>query len=92
MNIRLLWRRWVLRFVPNLGPKKRGDVDPPWKTGKAIRIQSGLRGQEKLEIIIHECLHAAFWMIDEEYVHTFAEDIAKVLWDLGLRWKDEDDE
>jgi len=92
MLIKLLWKRWKLRFVPTLAKDKRGDIDPPETVGKTIRVLSGLKGQEKLEIIIHESLHAAFWFLDEEYVHTFAEDIAKVLWDLGLRWKDENDE
>ena len=83
MTIRLLGKRWKLRFVPNL--TNRGDCDPPDRPSKEIRVSSGLRGEERLEVTLHELLHAAGWHIDEGFVEQFAGDAARALWRLGYR-------
>ena len=57
MRIRVLNRFWNLRFAPNLA--NRGDCDPPDKPGKEIRVSSTLRGEERLEVLVHELVHAA---------------------------------
>jgi len=57
MRIRVLNRFWNLRFAPNLA--NRGDCDPPDKRGKEIRISTALRGEERLEVVIHELVHYA---------------------------------
>jgi hypothetical protein len=44
-----------------------------------------LQGEEKLEVVIHELVHAAGWHIDEEFTEIFAKDVARVLWRLGYR-------
>jgi hypothetical protein len=84
MRVNVLGKRWRLRFVPNLGAN-RGDCDPPDRKRKEIRVESGLRGEERLEVVIHELVHAAGWHIDEGFVERFAEDAARVLWRLGYR-------
>lgn len=83
MKIRILGRDWMLRFVPRLG--NRGDCDPPSQPVKAIRIAQSLRGEERLEVILHELVHAAGWHLDENYAEQFAADVARVLWRLGYR-------
>lgn len=83
MIVTILGRRWNLRYVPNLGDK-RGDCDAPNKPGKEIRVWQGVKDdQEFLEVVAHECLHAAHWSIDEEFVTRFAEDLARILTKLG---------
>jgi hypothetical protein len=84
MQVRILGKRWVLRFVPSLGGN-RGDCDPPDRPGKEIRIAAGLRGEERLEVLVHELVHAAGWHIDEEFVERFASDVACILSRLGYR-------
>jgi hypothetical protein len=84
MQVRMLGKRWRLRLVPNLGAN-RGDCDPPERPGKEIRIAAGLRGEERLEVLVHELVHAAGWHIDEAFVERFARDVARVLWRLGYR-------
>jgi hypothetical protein len=74
---------WTLRFAPNLA--NRGDCDPPDKPGKEIRVSSSLQGEERLEVLIHELVHAAGWHIAEGFTETFARDAARVLWRLGYR-------
>jgi hypothetical protein len=84
MQVRMFGKRWRLRFVPNLGAN-RGDCDGPAQARKEIRVASGLRGEERLEVLIHEMVHAAGWHIDESFVERFAQDAARVLWRLGYR-------
>ena len=83
MRIRVLNRFWNLRFAPNLA--HRADYDPPDERGKEIRVSSTLKGEEKLEVIVHELVHAAGWHIDEKFAERFAGDAARVLWRLGYR-------
>lgn len=82
---------WNLRF-PNLDiSKHRGYCDPPSKKNKEICVASSLDGEEKLSVLIHECLHAASWtQFSEEFVNELSEDIARALWRLGYRCQDED--
>ena len=65
-RFKILGRFWRLRFAPNMA--NRGDCDPPSQRKKEIRISSTLRGEERLEVLLHELLHAAGWHIDEAFV------------------------
>ena len=46
---------------------------------------SALHGEERLEVLLHELVHAAGWHIDEAFVERFASDAARALWRLGYR-------
>lgn len=83
IRIKILGKLWRLRFAPNMA--NRGDCDPPQQAGKEIRISSALRDEERLEVLIHEFVHAAGWHIDETFVEQFARDAARALWRLGYR-------
>jgi hypothetical protein len=83
MRLTILGKRWNLRFARNL--KNRGDCDPPAAPGKEIRVESSLRDEERLEVLIHELAHAGMWNLDEEFVDQFARDAARALWRLGYR-------
>ena len=83
MRIKILGKVWKLRFAPNMSA--RGDCQPPTMPGKEIRISSTLHGEERLEVLIHEFVHAAGWHIDETFVEQFAHDTARALWRLGYR-------
>lgn len=83
VRITLLGKRWNLRFVPLV--KNDGDCDSPNTPGKEIRIDNRLSGERLLEILIHECRHAADWSRDEEFIAQEAKDMARVLWKLGYR-------
>lgn len=92
MRVKILNRFWNLRFVPNLGTRNGdriyGDCSPPTDKNKEIRIWQGAKGEEELDTIIHECLHASGWILDEEFVNDFANDCARILWKLGYRKND----
>ena len=84
MRIKVLGKLWSLSFTPNLGPGVDGDCSEPDKVGKQIRIRAGLRGQECLETLIHECLHAADWHKDESWIEQVAHDIARAAFRPGV--------
>ena len=65
--------------MSNLG-NARGSCDPPTKPNKEIKILSSLKGQEKLEVMLHEILHAALWDLDEQAIEETAADAARALW------------
>jgi len=99
MKARILNKIWQVMFVsPSLlkGKKKhansksitedaRGDCDAPTTKNKTIRISNSLLPQEELEVTIHEALHAADWYKDEEWITPVADDIARLLYNLGWR-------
>ena len=87
MRIKIGNKYWKLIFV-ELDEETGGECDSPDTNGKEIRIATDLKDQDKLEVIIHELLHAADWSKDEEWVEVIADDIARTLWKLG--WKNED--
>ena len=53
--------------------------------GRKIKIRKTLRAERQLEVVIHECLHAAHWDLDETAITETAEDLARVLWRLGYK-------
>jgi hypothetical protein len=84
VTITILGRRWNLRFG-NAGKGHVGRCDPPDKPKKEIVVSPRVKGQLRLDTIIHECTHAAGWHIDEPFVEQFATDLARTLWRLGYR-------
>lgn len=84
MNITVRGKRWKLVFERLRDAWKCwGMCDAPTTRGKRIRIDSRLTGQHRLEILLHEILHAAHWDASEELVAEFAEDAARILTQLG---------
>ena len=85
MKARLRGKYWGITRTKNL--KSRGDIDNPTVKSKKIRVSTKIEdnSEELLEVVIHECLHGLFWDISEEAVTESAQDLAKVLYDLGAR-------
>lgn len=77
MRVKILNRRYDLRFVRTRAYD--GECDPPTKANKEIRIRNSLKGEKRLDAVIHECLHAAGWHLDEEFIGEFASDLARIL-------------
>ena len=70
---------WNLRYVPQLS--LRGYCDSPENKNKEIVIWQGLKGQELLEVLVHEMLHAcAYKALSEEFVTEAADDISRAIW------------
>lgn len=84
MRIKILGKCWELVFKPLRSDD--GYCDPPELPRKQIQINERLRGERRLEVLIHEMLHAADWHKDEDaWIVPVAHDIARVLWKVGYR-------
>ena len=55
-----------------------------------ILIDSSLRGSRRLEIEIHEFLHAANPSLSEDHVAVQAKDLSVILWKLNYRIEKKD--
>lgn len=77
----------MLRFC-KLPRKTRGLCDAPSTKGKTIKIAKHLEGEERLEVLIHEMLHAGLWDLAEEAVAELAKDLARELTRLGYEQQD----
>lgn len=86
-RVKINHRYWTL-VRDRLPPDVDGRCDSPELTNKKIRVRPSLKGERGLTVTIHELLHAGQWNLDEEFVTNLAEDIGKVLWNLGYRSTD----
>ena len=55
------------------------------RTDRKLAIKSGVKGLERLDTIVHECLHACYPDLNEDAVNDGAGDMARLLWRLGYR-------
>ena len=72
---------WLLRFS-RLRGKAMGWC---YFDTKKILVDSRLKGKDRLDVLIHEMLHAHHRQLSEEAVTQTASDIAEVLWKIGYR-------
>jgi len=52
---------------------------------KLILVRANRPPKKDLENVIHEALHAAVWIMSEEWVANTARDITRLLWRDGWR-------
>jgi hypothetical protein len=84
VHVLIRGRRWELVFGKLL-EDDRGRCDNPNKKGKRISIDEDLCGEELIEVLVHEAIHASSWDLDEDAVTETAEGISRLLWKLGYR-------
>lgn len=82
-----LWRYTRLRGAAD-GWSYLPDAKNP-KAGRKILIDSRLTKRRRLEIEIHEALHAIFPQIAEEEITQAGIDMSRILWALGYRIKED---
>lgn len=92
MRVTICGKRWDYREVTNLGKDSHGcrclgRCSPPDEPNRYIRVLKGLDDKERLEVRLHEMLHAGAWeVLDEQWVDTFAKDAAAILYEkFGYR-------
>ncbi len=83
-SIVLRGKRFAFKKSGNL-KKLYGYCTSPLDTNRAIIIDKNLKGQQELDTIIHEMLHACFWDVGEDAIGEAASDIAKALWRMGFK-------
>jgi len=77
---KLRGRMWEVERVARLPGRARGMCDSPDTPGKRIQVLKRLKGEELLEVLLHEAIHACVWDLDEEAVAELAADIARMIW------------
>lgn len=79
MRFTINGKRYELELDADLPPGTRGLCDAPTRSHKKIKVSARVKPDEMLEVVLHECLHAALWSISEEDVDHTARDLAKVI-------------
>lgn len=82
MRFRIGGRYWDFRFYRCRAKNEQGWCD---QDRKQILVDQKARGKRRLEICIHEMLHAADWHKSEEWVQDTGHELANALWRLGYR-------
>jgi len=88
MHVNIKGNKWGVIFCPlkeiptKVGETFLGLCDYENKT---IFIADSTRGEEKLDTLTHEVLHALDDKLGEKEVKYLSEGVAKVLWKLGYR-------
>ena len=85
MRVDLRGKRWKLEVLEYLPDGSCGSIDPDGVVNKRILISSSQTPIDKLDTVIHECLHACVPDLDEDCVTETATGIAKVLHRMGCR-------
>lgn len=62
-----------------------GCCDQPKGGRPALMITTDLNTKNGLISLIHECLHALAWSVDEDKVNQVSKDVGRLLWRLGYR-------
>ncbi len=65
--------------------KDLGLCDAPDTKGKAIYLNTSLRGKELLRVAIDEAIHACFWDLDNDMVGEASYAMSEFLHALGFR-------
>lgn len=81
-KIRIRGREYWLRFARIEGDEYGLCDNPRKRPPREIIIDDRLEGEKRLEIVIHECLHAACWDLAEDAVEETARDLARILTQL----------
>jgi hypothetical protein len=91
-RICLRGRRYRILLATKLGSDNApldGDCSNPIYPDRIIRYYVGLRGENRLNVLIHEMLHACFWDVREEGIEEASTDASRVLWRVGYRNDDD---
>ena len=85
MRVLIRGKVWQLIEQRTLPDGRNGDCDGPDTKGKQIRILRALSGKPLLDTLVHEVLHAALWDLGEGPVLSLANEVARSLWQNGVR-------
>jgi hypothetical protein len=88
MSIWIGEQRWTIHRTPRLSPDRDGECDYAART---IRVRASLAGEELMEVVVHEMIHARWPDLSEEAVMEFGQEISGTLYGLGFRHEEEHD-
>lgn len=79
MKAKIGGKRWDIVFTHCIASDRDGDCYPPHGKPRKIRVRRDLPQERELEILIHEVLHAALWIVDEDVIAETARDLQTIL-------------
>lgn len=82
-------KKWRVRVRKHPAKDHYAKIDHPETKNKAIWVNPKLSGFVRLRSLLHEAWHAVDWDLDEDAVIENAECVARFLWRMGYRSKDE---
>jgi hypothetical protein len=82
--VKLAGKVWPVRYCKLGRQRAWGECDSPEKRNHEIRIDERLTGLKRLEITLHELMHADDFDIPENVVKHKARRLAKALSQLGF--------
>jgi hypothetical protein len=87
---RLGGKKWKIRFVlsKEIPSDRWADCSHPSDKNREIRVRRTLRGEERLETILHEALHALYPDESESVIDSQGKDLANLMWRCGYRHTD----
>lgn len=86
-GVKWLWRYTQLKGLAVGWTYMPDPKNPTMK--KKVLIDDRLKGRARLNVEIHEFLHAANPTHSEEHVTQQGDDLSRILWALGYRLKEE---
>lgn len=72
-------QRWLLDTAAKLPNDRWGDCSDPAKKNRKIRVSKSAKGNQWLEVLLHELIHARWWALCETEVTAFAKELAAIL-------------
>ena len=81
-------QKWRIKRTNKLGQNHEGECHYATRT---LLVRATLRGEELLEVVIHELLHARFPDLCEETVLEVGQEMAAIIYALGFATEEEHD-
>lgn len=88
MRIKINHQYWTFKICSLAKTDSDGLCDPPWQPKKKIRVHNRLKPLEELEVTVHECLHAGFFVLSEQAIARAGLAVSRRIWELGYRQHD----
>jgi len=87
LTAKLGGKEWLVHFVRSreIPSDRWGDCGHPDDRTPTIRVRRAVEGINRMDLIIHEALHAIYPDESEEIVHRSATELANLLWACGYR-------
>ncbi len=87
LTTKLGGKEWHIKFVRSreIPSDRWGDCGHPEDPKPTIRVRRAVEGKNRMDLIIHEALHAIYPDETEEMVNRSATEIANLLWACGYR-------
>ena len=82
-------KTWRVKMRKRPAKASYAQIDDPTTKQKTIWVDPKMRDFVKFRALLHESWHAVDWDLAEDAVEKNADDVARFLWRMGYRSRDE---